>query len=140
MSEIIVSLETETASDLVSQDVTNPSNDNQPTNFEVEFDGKLEKYAIALSELQANESPAHEVILPLLLARDSLQKVLNNQEERSVQFLIKLSALDEQLRRQDQAIATGLHLPMWRKVLHPPETNWWWFFEAIQPIPEIEAK
>jgi len=139
MSEVIVSLETETESDLVLQDVTNPSNDNQPTSFDVEFDRKLEKYAIALSALQANVPASHEVILQVLFARDSLQKVLDKQEERSVQFLIKLSALDEQLRWQDQAVATGLHLPMWRKVLHPPETNWWWFFEAIQPPPKIKA-
>jgi tetratricopeptide (TPR) repeat protein len=136
MSETIVSLETETASDLVSQDVTNPSNDNQPTSFELEFDGKLEKYAIALSALQANVPASHEVILEVLFARDSLQKALDNQEERSVKFLIKLSALDEQLRKQDQAISTGLHLPMWRKVLHPPETNWWWFFEVIKSAPK----
>ena len=139
MSEVIVSLETETESDLVLKDVTDPSNDNQPTSFEVEFDGKLEKYAIALAEFQANSPPPHELILQVLLARDSLQKVIDSQEERSVESLIKLSGLDNQLRSQDQAIATGLHLPMWRKVLHPPETNWWWFFEAIQPIPKKQA-
>ena len=143
MSEVIVSLDRETESDLVATDITNTSNDNQTKNLDVEIGVeikiKLEKYAIALSELQANAPASHELILQLLLARDSLQEVLNDQRERSVELLIKLSGLDEQLRRQDQAIATGLHLPMWRKVLHPPETNWWWFFEAIQPIPKKQA-
>jgi tetratricopeptide (TPR) repeat protein len=143
MSEVIVSLDRETESDLVATDITNTSNDNQTKNLDVEIGVeikiKLEKYAIALSELQANAPASHELILQLLLARDSLQEVLNDQRERSVELLIKLSGLDEQLRRQDQAIATGLHLPMWRKVLHPPETNWWWFFEPIQPIPKKQA-
>jgi tetratricopeptide (TPR) repeat protein len=139
MSEVSVSLDREIESDLVTTDLTTSSNDNQTKSHDIELERKLENYAIAISELQANTPAPHEVILQVLLTRDSLQKNINNQEERSVDFLIKLSALDEQLRRQDQAIATGLHLPMWRKVLHPPETNWWWFFEEIQPIPQKHA-
>ena len=139
MSETIASLDREIESDLVATDLTTSSNDNQTKNLDIELERKLENYAIAISELQANTPASHEVILEVLLTRDSLQKAIGTEEERSVELLIKISALDEQLKRQDQAIATGLHLPMWRKVLHPPETNWWWFFEEIQPIPKTQA-
>ena len=139
MSETIASIDRKTELDLVTKELNDSSNDNQTKNLDIELERKLENYAIAISELQANTPAPHEVILQVLLTRDSLQKAIGTEEERSVELLIKISALDEQLKRQDQAIATGLHLPMWRKVLHPPETNWWWFFEEIQPIPKTQA-
>ncbi len=140
MSEVITPLHDEPKLDWKSPDLADSNNNDQIRDLGIEPDidlnNKLESYAIALAELQANSPAPHEVILQVLLTRDSLQKAIDSQEERSVESLIKLSGLDNQLRSQDQAIATGLHLSLWRNILHPPATNWWWFFEAIQPIPK----
>jgi len=141
MSETTVSLDSETASNLVTkeppEDLTDSQQDNLTNNLEIER--KFQDFAIALSALQSNPQASQEMILKALIARDYLQKALSNEDVKSVELLTKLSVLDEQLMRLGEAIATGLHLPQWRKILHPPETNWWWFFEVVKPIAKPEG-
>jgi hypothetical protein len=101
MSETTVSLDSETASNLVTkeppEDLTDSQQDNLTNNLEVER--KFQDFAIALSALQSTPQASQEMILKVLIARDYLQKALSSEDVKSVELLTKLSVLDEQLMR-----------------------------------------
>jgi len=106
---------------------------------DVELAAKIDIYEAALQALQANSPPSHEAILQVLLARDALQIILETKDGKSVNLLLKLQFLDEQLKKLKEAIAQGISLPLWRDTLYPSSNNWWWFFEVAKTPQKIKV-
>ncbi|MDJ0634081.1 MAG: tetratricopeptide repeat protein [Xenococcaceae cyanobacterium MO_188.B29] len=93
----------------------------------------IQKYEEMLAQLETATSPAEQV-LPVLLARDAVQDVLQKVECPPISLLLYLSELDKRLREQ-QAIITGASdYSHWRDSFQPPDSSWWWYFSESIPL------
>ena len=118
--------------DLEKYDINIADTKNIQTGINLGLSEKLDIYEALLVRLQEGSSPSHETILQLLLNRDVLQTILEIKEEKSVELILRLSVLDEQLKKQGRTIAQEIDLSSFHESLNPSSNNWWWFFEATQ--------
>ncbi len=74
--------------------------------------------------------------LLLLLARDELQDLLNQNSKILPNQVLALVDLDDRLYRNRGKLLKLINLERSRKVLRPSDDNWWWF---MQPKEEINS-
>lgn len=90
----------------------------------------LAQYTDALTNLKLAKSEPSEIeILQILIARDAIEEALSDKTQLSVESLAKLLELDNFLKQQADAIASGAKLAEWRATFHPSPEAWWWFLE-----------
>lgn len=111
---------------------------SQAANNHHTLDSTVERYANALEKIEAltasKTHPSSEQVLEVLVARDAVAKVLSAGASTDTQTLAMVLELDGRLKKQEVTIATVGQLAEWRKSLHPPESAWWWFFQAPKHI------
>lgn len=99
----------------------------------------IASYRTALTALQTTCSPlSKEQVLDLLVARDAIEAALQETTPIPTYLLIRLKELDRDLKQQRKAITKTLKLEEWRKIHHPPETHWWWYFERPALLPCLD--
>ncbi|MGL5835047.1 MAG: tetratricopeptide repeat protein, partial [Waterburya sp.] len=91
-----------------------------PTTVPLQF--ALVRYSKALEYLEGSKtSLSSERALEILAARDALQKVLEAQEQVSVELLSQVMELDSQLKQKASRILKVLNLPECRESLPTSE-------------------
>jgi tetratricopeptide (TPR) repeat protein len=96
----------------------------------VKLELALAQYTDALTNLKLAKSEPSEIeILHILVARDAIEEALSEKTQLSVESLAKLLELDNFLKQQAHAIASGAKLAQWRATFHPSTEAWWWFLE-----------
>ncbi|MGL5835805.1 MAG: tetratricopeptide repeat protein [Waterburya sp.] len=102
-----------------------------PTNLPLQF--ALVRYRKALEYLERSKtSLSSQRALEILAARDALQKVLEAQEQVSVELLSQVMELDSQLKQKASRILKVLNLPECRESLPTSELDWWWNLDSKQ--------
>ena len=90
------------------------------------------QYQQVLTQIEQN-SPNSEDILELLLARDTVQNILSQDNSPTVtSHLSRLTKLDQRLFEQKKTIVAMEDYSRWRKSFQPPESYWWWYFLSMQ--------
>ena len=87
----------------------------------------IERCDRALSKLEGtrrrNRTSKH--ILEVLLARDQVAQH-QCEEQLFSETLIKITELDQRLKKQRLTILRTKELPVWKSCLNPASENWWW--------------
>ncbi|MEC4893581.1 MAG: tetratricopeptide repeat protein [Oscillatoria sp. PMC 1051.18] len=91
-------------------------------------------YQNALSKVkQYSDRIPTEKLLDILLSRDRLEEILNEQKpERSK--IAEIITLDEQLKALGVALTRDRRLEDWKHHLKPPNSSWWWDFTNPLPL------
>lgn len=99
------------------------------------LDGALQRYAEALDDLdQKSPDFSSNQVIAVLLARNEVFELLPQIKDRNPDVMLLLVQLDERLKHHGEAIAQTIDLPAWRDSLKPPDTHWWWGFQAPQIV------
>lgn len=101
-----------------------------------QFDLALNRYEATLITLEnTNRQLLPEVVLDVLIARDRVEKQLNQVRDIHSQKLLTLFQFDCRLKKQAKVITNIVNLNDLRKSFHPHPEAWWWFLEApIHPF------
>ncbi len=97
----------------------------------------LNHYADALAALEGEQSqPSSEQIVDVLSARDSLYRACKDNPPvfLSGAGLVRLSALDNRLKKKATLIANAVNLADYRGIMNPLPEAWWWFFRTKETI------
>ncbi|WP_413162980.1 tetratricopeptide repeat protein [Capilliphycus salinus ALCB114379] len=90
----------------------------------------IQVYNVALEILEEErEKSTESMILDLLVARDSLAKILSEKTLVSTQELMQIIQLDHRLREQTEVIVKIGKLNEWQTSYNPSKEAWWWFLE-----------
>lgn len=90
----------------------------------------LSDYQLALSTvLTSTSKSSDQEVLNVLITRDQLQKVIQNEPNPDSEDLLKIVKLDNSLKEQASWITQKIDLEEWRKTFDPPTTSWWWCLE-----------
>lgn len=108
------------------------------TNNDQSLNSTVDHYALALEKIEVLSAsktyPSPEQVLEVLIARDAVAATLDVGVSTNTKTLAFIIQLDEHLKKHQAIIAKAGQLDEWRKSLHPPDTAWWWFFEAPKEI------
>lgn len=103
------------------------------------LESALTLYAQALNGLKsAKGKRSPDQALEVLLSRDAVQAVLEKESSASTSNLIKLKALDRDLKEQCRIITQTIDLDDWRTLTQASEKNWWWYLEPPALFPWLE--
>lgn len=91
-------------------------------NQDISLSEARNKYAQSLNALDGKD----ENWLAILLARDQLDRALENTRSIPLSAIKEISERDLQLRTKLNTIPHE-QVAIWREVVHPPETAWWWW-------------
>ncbi|MBP0020911.1 MAG: tetratricopeptide repeat protein [Cyanobacteria bacterium SBLK] len=95
-------------------------------------------YQKAIAELSGVKSPQLPQILAVLLARDEVEALQEDDLDLTGDLLAELVALDHRLQDLAGAIASHPQIEQCRQTRKPPESSWWWFLEVPpSPPPKI---
>ncbi len=101
----------------------------------LELERAIERYEEALGALdEAAPNASTQQIVKVLLARDAVEEALPEKTKASEQKIAALVELDSRLQKQAQAFASNIALAKLRQSLKPPESAWWWFFQAPNQV------
>ena len=92
----------------------------------------IKRYAKSLAAVEKQKSAAHptaQQVLDVLVARDGVQRVLDNKILRVAMSLEEVKELDERLKGQGEVIAGTVELADYRATVSPVPDAWWWFFD-----------
>ncbi|MEO0456421.1 MAG: tetratricopeptide repeat protein [Cyanobacteria bacterium P01_A01_bin.114] len=87
----------------------------------------LAKYSAALGTLENTDQPSPNTVLLVLLARDDVQKYI---DQLPAEQILKLIHLDERLRQSADKLLANTPLPLWRQSMSVDEMAWWWNLET----------
>lgn len=106
------------------------------------LESALERYKTALDALSSEEDTEQisleDKVLEVLLARDSVQAVLDERSIPTVGCISLLKEQDDRLKSYRSKICKIKQLESWRKLVNPPQTAWWWFLEPPSIFPWLE--
>ncbi len=78
-------------------------------------------------------------VLAVLVARDELEYLLNQADfQPSVPEILTITELDDRLAQHQRLFLNSIDIAQFHKLLHPPESHWWWFMSSV-PYPEEET-
>jgi Flp pilus assembly protein TadD len=89
----------------------------------------LDQYEQRLAELAAADEPSVSQVLNTLVTRDQLQRLVADDIQDAAPLLLRLNALDGQLRLLSEKIYTTINTRDWHAIIHPHPNDWWWFLE-----------
>jgi len=127
------------------------SDENQSLNLDAKTDlvyikenarigEQISNYASLLETIESVDGSVQNLTekdaLLLLLARDELQNLLNQNPEIPPNQVLSMVDLDDRLYRNRGRLLKLINLEQSRKVLRTPDQNWWWF---MQPKEEIDS-
>lgn len=91
----------------------------------------LDFYEDAVTEIEkSGEHLSSELIVKVMIARDSVQAALTDISQIPQDKLIKVIELDSRLKKQAGLITQTVELTEWCASFNPPKEAWWWFLEA----------
>lgn len=94
----------------------------------------LPAYEQALRTLNGQEP---ETLLAVLLLRDQVEAIRQQDTAPAVSVMQQLIRLDEQLRQRVTAVFLP-SLSRWRKSVRPPQAHWWWYLDEAAKEKEQE--
>ncbi len=90
-------------------------------------------YQQALQQLQKPEAEVYQSkqqrAINVLLARDEVQAVLNNESTVPGHLLLKIAVCDRILKQQKNLITQHSDVSNWRNIVNPPKSYWWWHLD-----------
>ena len=94
------------------------------------FDRALERYKVALNSVENKlANSTNELIVDVLIARDELQELIENDVRAASQHITQFRALDHRLRSLGPTIAERVDLEDLRVSLNRSSDHWWWTFK-----------
>jgi tetratricopeptide (TPR) repeat protein len=96
------------------------------------FNDRLDRYQQLLKKL-AQPVLTEVEIAEVLMYRDQLQAAMADRHALNSAHLIRIAELDHVLKKHEDVIARHLDLEVWRRLMNPPETAWWWFLQRPEP-------
>ena len=91
----------------------------------------ITRYSITLTALeQAMPDPTLEQVLDVLIARDAVQRGLNEIEEQDFPNVIRIVERDKRLSKYAPVISINDELDQWKRSLQPPQDYWWWYMDT----------
>ena len=104
-----------------------------------EFNSALNHYESTLTTLENNgRKPTPEVVIEVLIARDEVQKKLQNISKPPARKLKLLVQLDLRLKKQAGKIAEVLHQEDYRTSFNTPDHSWWWHLDSFHPLNKFD--
>lgn len=98
------------------------------------LDRELERYERAVEVIEEKQSDfTQQEVIEVLIARDALQHLMENDVQETRENMTRLCALDKRLRPFGPMIAASVNLEVLRGTLNRTTNYWWWTFEP--PIP-----
>jgi tetratricopeptide (TPR) repeat protein len=90
----------------------------------------LDEYATRLASLESEEPDLPlPAMLELLTLRDKIQILVNERRHNTGNLLLRLYALDTELRDRAERIYSVVNLGDWHSLIHPQADDWWWYLE-----------
>ena len=89
----------------------------------------LTEYKQQLDALAETDEPTISQVLDTLVQRDHLQKLVAEHTQGAGPLLLRLYALDGELRQRSEKIYNTLNTRDWHGIIHPHPDDWWWFLE-----------
>ncbi len=100
------------------------------------LDDAIEIYGKAILALEeAAPNPTFEQIVEALVARDSIEKKKQMDQNPVGGTYAKLIELDARLKAMAETIANDDRLEDWKASINPPPTSWWWSLKY--PLPRF---
>ena len=97
------------------------------------LEAALERYELALDFLEkpeaGEETSLVERVLEVLLARHSVQAVLEDSKSVLTSTFLRLDEQDSRLKACRGKIHRTRQLSNWRSLINPPQKAWWWYLE-----------
>ena len=104
---------------------------NSPTPIPPSFNTLLKSYQATLNSLDNNqEKLKKEQALAILMARDTLQKQLEQLTDISIEIFTELMAEDQRLKHNAYKLTEVLNLSEYRESLLISDQAWWWYLDS----------
>jgi hypothetical protein len=104
---------------------------NSPTPIPSSFNTLLKSYQATLNSLNnKQEKLKKEQALAILMARDTLQKQLEELTEISIETFTDLMTEDQRLKQNAYRLAEVLNLSEYRESLLISDKAWWWYLDC----------
>ena len=94
----------------------------------IQLSQKLEQYKVSLATLEEAKQPPPEQVLEILLIRDEIYFLLNEQTQKQTKLYSTLHKLDAQLKKKSHLITQTVDLESLRTSFNPSTDAWWWKF------------